>query len=263
MAHWPEYLIEAALLAVFMVSACGFGVLLGYPASPVVRRIPSGILRRGMMGLAMGLTAIALIYSSWGKQSGAHMNPAVTLSFWWLGKVRTADAVMYMTAQVAGGVAGVALSRCVLGRWLKHPRINHVATLPGRRGGRGLLIAWSVELVISFMLLSVVLRLADSPRLMPIAGLAAGGMVAVFILVAVPWSGMSMNPARSLGSAVFARAWRPLWVYFTAPPVGMMLAAALFASAHGPPRCAKVNHMGHHRCIFNDCRWGETREIGR
>ncbi len=61
------------------------------------------------MGLLMGLTAILIIYSPWGRQSGAHINPAVTLTFWRLGKVRTWDAIFYMLAQFAGGALGVLL----------------------------------------------------------------------------------------------------------------------------------------------------------
>src|SRR6516162_4081972 len=77
--HWPEYLMEAAGLGLFMVSAGLFGTLLEYPQSPVHRAIADPFLRRTLMGVAMGLTAVGIIYSPWGKQSGAHINPATTL----------------------------------------------------------------------------------------------------------------------------------------------------------------------------------------
>src|SRR5215469_1799131 len=77
--HWPEYLMEAGLLGAFMVSACLFGALYESPHSPVRQAIASQVLRRLLMGLSMGLTAIAIIYSPWGEQSGAHINPSVTL----------------------------------------------------------------------------------------------------------------------------------------------------------------------------------------
>ena len=79
--HWPEYLMEAALLGLFMISACAFTVLLEFPGSPVRQAVPDPGIRRFLTGLAMGTTAIALIYSPWGKQSGAHFNPAMTLTF--------------------------------------------------------------------------------------------------------------------------------------------------------------------------------------
>src|SRR6266487_3669549 len=107
--HWPEYLIEAWALGTFMVSAALFTALLEYPGSPVHQLIPNGSERRALIGLAMGLTAIALIYSPWGKQSGAHMNPATTLTFLRLGKVTGWDATGYIAAQFIGGVCGVLL----------------------------------------------------------------------------------------------------------------------------------------------------------
>ena len=112
--HWPEYLIEAAGLGLFMLSACVFGVLLFHPSSPVVAAIPDSILRRVLMGAAMGSTAVAIIYSPWGKRSGAHVNPATTLAFFRLGKVKPVDALFYVVAQFAGGVAGTLVAVALL-----------------------------------------------------------------------------------------------------------------------------------------------------
>jgi glycerol uptake facilitator-like aquaporin len=112
--HWPEYLMEAAGLGIFMLAACTFATLLEHPASPVRQAISDPILRRLLMGLAMGLTAINLIYSPWGKQSGAHLNPSVTLTFWRLGKVASWDALLYIAAQFVGGMTGVLLAAWVL-----------------------------------------------------------------------------------------------------------------------------------------------------
>src|SRR5437870_1664697 len=114
-SHWPEYLIEAACLGLFMVSACSFTVLLQHPGSILRQMVPSAFLRRLFTGLAMGLTAIALIYSPWGKQSGAHLNPSVTLTFLRLGKVEPWDAWFYIVAQFLGGTLGVLLSAVIWG----------------------------------------------------------------------------------------------------------------------------------------------------
>ena len=79
--HWPEYVMEAAGLGFFMISACLFGTIFEHPSSPVRQAITDPLPRRVLMGLAMGLTAVTIIYSPWGKQSGAHVNPSVTLAF--------------------------------------------------------------------------------------------------------------------------------------------------------------------------------------
>ena len=87
-----------------MLSACLFTVLLFHPASPVRALVPSPFVRRLLMGLAMGGTAVGLNYSAWGKQSGAHYNPAVTLTFARLGRIAPRDAAAYVAAQFAGAV---------------------------------------------------------------------------------------------------------------------------------------------------------------
>src|SRR4029450_4479989 len=109
--HWPEYLCEAAELGLFMISAGLFTILLHHPESSVVGFIPSEFTRRMLTGIAMGSTAIALVFSPLGKRSGAHFNPAVTLTFWRLGKVKNLDAVFYVIAQFMGGIVGVLAVR--------------------------------------------------------------------------------------------------------------------------------------------------------
>src|SRR5262252_666980 len=121
--HWPEYLCEAAELGLFMISAGLFTILLWHPWSPVPEVIPSEFVRRMLTGIAMGSTAIALVFSPLGKRSGAHFNPAVTLTFWRLGKVKAWDAVFYALAQFTGGLTGVLLARLILGSALAHPAV--------------------------------------------------------------------------------------------------------------------------------------------
>ena len=247
--HWPDYFMEAAELGLFMISACAFGVLFEHPASPVRQAIADPLPRRGLMGLAMGATAIAIVFSPWGKQSGAHFNPALTFTFWRLGKVRGRDALLYALFQFAGGLAGVALITPVLGALLADPAVNFVATLPGPHG---LGIAFLTEAAISFVLMGVVLAVSDTTRLARFTGIFAGALVAANITLTAPLSGMSMNPTRTLASALPASAWMGLWIYFTAPPLGMLLAAQLYLALRGRAaiRCAKLHHQNSKRCIF-------------
>lgn len=247
--HWPEYLMEGAGLAAFMIAACLFASLLEYPGSPVRQAVPDATLRRVLMGLAMGVTAIAIIYSPWGKQSGAHINPAVTLTFLRLGKIPFADAAFYIAAQFLGGLVGVLLAAALLGRVLADPTVRYVVTTPGSAGE---LVAFIAELVISFGLMLTVLTAISRPRLTRFTGVLAGVLIATYIAVEAPLSGMSMNPARTTASALPAGVWTAGWMYFVAPPLGMLLAAEVFRALTrgGAKHCAKLDHENDKRCIF-------------
>jgi len=245
--------MEAALLGIFMLSACLFSVLLFYPGWPAAKALPDPFLRRVLMGLAMGSTAVLLNYSPWGKQSGAHYNPAVTLTFTRLGKVSPADATGYVAAQFIGAILGVMVARVLVQMMLADQRVHFAVTRPGPRG---VAVAFTAEMVISFLLMTVVLVATNHRRLAPYTGLLAGLLVAAFITIEAPLSGMSMNPARTLGSAFWASDWTALWIYFIAPPLGMLTAAELYLRRRGPEGvfCAKLYHLSSKRCIFCEGR---------
>jgi aquaporin Z len=254
--HWPEYLIEALCLALFMVSAAAFATLFQHPSSPLAAWDAPGVVRRIPMGLAMGLTAMALIYSPMGARSGAHMNPAVTVTFLRLGKITPADAAGYIAAQFGGGAIGIVVAVWLLGGLPAHPSVSFVATTPGAAGA---VAAFSAEFGMSYVLMATVLALSNSPRAARFTGVGAGVLVAVYIVLEAPLSGMSMNPARTLGSNVLASMASSLWIYFTAPPLGMLLAGERYARRHGvgAVRCAKLHHPATGHCIFH-CRHTEN-----
>jgi aquaporin Z len=257
-SHWPEYAIEAALLMLFMISACGFTVLLEHPSSSLTSALPDPFVRRAIVGVAMGLTAIALIYSPWGQQSGAHFNPSVTLTYLRLGKIAASDALAYIAAQCAGGILGVALSFVVLGMLVSHPAVDFAVTVPGVQGP---LTAFVCELGISFTLMSAVLLLSNSSW-SPYTGVLCGTLVALYITFEAPYSGMSMNPARTLASAVVAQRWDAFWIYVAAPPLGMLAAAEIYRRVRGAHAvlCAKLQHRTLRRCIFR-CGYAAIEEI--
>jgi aquaporin Z len=254
--RWPEYLMEAFGLGLFMFLACAFGTLLEHPDSPARQAIANGDARRVLMGAAMGLTAILNIYSPWGKRSGSHLNPSTTLAFFRLGKVETWDAVFYALSQFAGAIAGVILARLLIGMLVAHPAVNYAVTLPGPSG---IPAAFVAEATITFILMSVVLNVSNTARIARYTGLFAGALVMIYISLEAPISGMSMNPARTLGSALPARAWQALWIYFTAPPIGMLAAAEVYLKTRGAKRvfCAKLHH-NNKRCIFR-CNFQELK----
>jgi aquaporin Z len=258
--HWREYSFEALGLGMFMVSACLFGALLEYPASAAHQAIPDALARRVLMGVAMGATAVGIIYSPWGRRSGAHINPAVTLTYFRLGRVPFWDACFYIIAQFAGGAAGVLVSRWTAPGAVMHPSVNYVVTVPGTAG---VAAAAAAELAISFGLMLAVLTVSGNRRSAPYTGLVAGALVAVYIALEAPYSGMSMNPARTAASAVVARVWTASWIYFVVPPLAMLLAAEVHVRARGWARvgCAKLHHDNRIRCIF--CGSSQFEEIDR
>lgn len=245
--------MEAWGLGVFMVSACVFGVLLFYPNSPLISL--NFTLRNVLMGIAMGATAIGIICSPWGKRSGAHINPSVTLTFLRLGKIKFYDALFYILAQFGGGILGVLLAWIFLGQLLEDSAVNFVVTVPGKDGAG---VAFIAETVISFLLMTMVLITSNSLKLSRFTPYLAGFLVAIYITFENPLSGMSMNPARTFGSAIVANVWTDWWIYFIAPPLAMLLAAEIYVRVKGLREiyCAKFHHHNNLRCIFN-CRFDE------
>jgi aquaporin Z len=192
--------------------------------------------------------------------SGAHFNPAVTLTYLRLGKVRVWDALFYVLAQFVGGVFGVALVSAVARPWLAHGSVRFVATVPG---AHGVAIAFVGEVAIAFVLMLTILNVSNTPRFARYTPFFAATLVATFITFEAPLSGMSMNPARTFGSAFVGQIWTALWVYFTAPVLAMQLAALVYRRTGRVVYCAKLHHHNGARCIFH-CAFGElaARESG-
>jgi len=240
--NWPNYGIEAFGLGAFMVAAGIAVTLLEYPQSPLHTAIPSTWVRRTLVGVAMGLTAMVIIYSPWGKRSGAHINPAVTLTFFRLNKIRPWDAAFYILAQFLGGLTGVMLVALLVGAPFEQPPVNYVVTIPGEPGVG---VAFIAEFVMSLGLMWGILNVSNSQRFPQFTGLLAGILVATYIAVEAPLSGMSINPARSFASALPAEIWTAFWIYYFAPPLGMLFAAELYLRQPQRPKvlCAKLCPM--------------------
>jgi aquaporin Z len=249
---WREYLMEGGCLGIFMLSACLFTAWLEYPHSGLYVAHP--FWRTALIGVAMGATLLLIVHTPWGKQSGAHMNPAVTLTFLSLGKITPWRAAGYIAGQFAGGIAGVIVAFLIAGEPVM--RVRFAVTQPG---SAGVGVAFAAEALISFLMMTTVLSTSNSRRFSRWTPYFAAALVALFITVEARYSGMSMNPARTVASAVAAGQWTAIWVYFTAPVLGMLLAAAFYRL--GPPRasqvyCAKLHHHNRRPCSFN-CNHGE------
>lgn len=186
------------------------------------------------MGIAMGLTAIALVYSPWGKRSGAHFNPAVTLAFFRLGKFTPWDSFFYVLAQFIGGLTGVKLVAVLWGHLFTDAPVHYIVTVPGKWG---IGTAFVAELLMAFALMLMVLIVSNHQRWFRLTGIFAGLMLATYITLAAPISGPSLNPARSFASALSAQVWTAFWIYYFAPPLAMMVAVELYLrSTRANPR---------------------------
>ena len=228
-AHWPLYLYEAAELAAFMLSACLATAFLFAPHSPATALNPT--LRRLLMGLAMGLTAVAIIKSPWGRRSGAHFNPAISLTFYRLGKIGPRDTFFYVLAHFLGAPLGVILSALLLGPIIRLPQVNYAVTVPGLGGPPA---AFAAETFMAALLMAAVLITSNSKRFSPYTAWLMGLLITGYVFVFAPVSGFSINPARTFGSAVVANIWSSLWIYFTAPLLGMFASAELYIRIAGP-----------------------------
>jgi aquaporin Z len=247
--RWPNYAIEAAGLGAFMVSALGFTLLLEHPASPVRAALPDALARRALIGCAMGATLLALVYNPLGQRSGAHFNPVLTLTFLRLGKIAPADAALYAAAQFLGGAAGVAALALASAPALADAHVKFAVTQPG---APGVVAALAGEIAIAFVQMLLVLAVSNTKRLNAFTGVFAAVGVATYITLEAPLSGMSMNPARTVASALPSGIWTGAWIYFLAPPLGMLLAAEAFGTLTRwqARHCAKLDHAPGVRCIF-------------
>ncbi|HMG35470.1 MAG TPA: aquaporin [Blastocatellia bacterium] len=248
--HWSEYLMEAGEIALYMFLVLTFATWLLHPASPLHHAIHSDVLRRAVMGFLVGSAVVAIIMTPWGKQSGGHFNPAITLTFYRLGKLAFWDTFFYVAAQFAGAAGGVGIAAYVLRDAPKNASVHYAVTTPGIFGNAG---AFAGEVTISFVLMAGVLFATNREAVARYAPYLVGGLYAMFITFEAPLSGMSMNPARTFGSAFRAGYWQAFWIYLFAPTLGMLAGAEIFlwARAGIGPYCAKIHHDNDKRCIFH------------
>jgi aquaporin Z len=243
-AHWPEYLMEAAGLALILLVSCAITAIVETRLRPGW----SGGSRRAIEGLTIATTLVSLIYSPWGRRSGAHFNPAVTLTFLALRRVQSWDAAFYTALQFVGAVVGILIAGYVLGPSLREAPVTWIVTQPGVYGAH---VAFAAEFAIAFILMSAILWVGGNQALARFTGLVAGGLVFLYVCFEAPLSGFSMNPARTFASAAASGMWSGFWIYVIAPPAGMLTAACAnrLVAPRSIIRCAKLIHDSTTRCI--------------
>jgi aquaporin Z len=214
-----QYIAEA--LGTFALVFAGCGAI-------VVDGLYGGQIGHVGVSLVFGLVVMSVIYAV-GNISGAHINPAVTLGFYFSGRMEKRLVPAYLVSQLLGGILAAAVL------WLLFPAHETLgATLPASDAWRVFLL----EVLLSFFLMFVILNVSTGHKEQGImAGVAIGGTVALEALFAGPVSGASMNPARSFGPALLSGQLESVWIYLTAPVLGMLLAVPSCRWVQGPECC--------------------------
>ena len=217
---------KEALLAEFLGTF--FLVFFGCGAD-IVNELFGGELGQLGICIVFGLVVMAVIYS-FGNVAGAHINPAVTLALCFAGRFDLKLLPSYVAMQLIGATLAALFLR-----WI----FSESEALGLTQPNIGLFRAFVVEIIISFVLMSVVLNLGGEQQEKKImAGAAIGGVVTFAALVAGPITGASMNPARSLGPAIAALNFESIWLYVVAPVIGMLLACPVCRWVQGPKCCS-------------------------
>ena len=226
---WKQKLIlygcEALGLGMFMFSAGVFDILIDHPDLWVRQHLYSAIARRFFIGFSMGLTALGIMFSPFGKKSGAYINPSVTIVRYCLGEINLLDCIFYCISQFIGGAIGMYWVVLILPDWVAHPAINYIVTIPPKNGQT---LAFILEFLISFLLILTVLFTGKSKFWNKYIPFFVAILITLYITFEAPYSGMSMNPARTFASAIVANQWNSFWIYCTAPVLGMLAGEEIY-----------------------------------
>jgi aquaporin Z len=235
--NFKLYLMEALGLAIFMVSACFFGAMLFSPESAWYQFLPNDMARNILMGVAMGLTALFIFYSPFTAPGGAHINPAVTITFLRVKKIGSADAFFYILFQFIGGTLAVFIMQLLMGKILTGSPVSSVVTVPANNG---VIAAALTEFSIAFLMITMVLFTSASKGLKKYSRIMAACLVCIFVIFAGPVSGFGMNPTRSFASAFAANIYTSFWIYLFVPFAGMLAAAECFIRIKAVKRKCKL-----------------------
>jgi aquaporin Z len=240
---WTVYLSELVGTALLLVVGLSVVILNFGTGSPVAALLPDAGLRRLITGFLFGTTGALIALSPVGKESGAHINPVVTIAFWLMGKLRGHHATGYVLAQLIGAVLG---SLPLLAWGAMGLSVDFGATSPGSAYGAELALLG--EVATTFALIIGLFLFVRHPRLRRYTPGLFPFLYAVMVFLEAPVSGTSTNPARSLGPAVVSGDWHDWWVYWIGPALGMLLAVGFYKRSwlrHLEIEVAKLYHFEH------------------
>jgi aquaporin Z len=251
--NWAEYTAELVGTAfnIFVgLSAVVFNFGQGLPMEHL---IPDKSIRLLITGLIFSGSGALFAISPLGKLSGGHISSSVTLAFWAHGKMHGQDAVGYIVAQFIGAILGAILMVSVWGKYAGS--VYNGMTLPG--AGYALWFVFLAEVFVTFLLVLSIFLFVCNHRLMRWTPLMTWLLITAIVWQEAPISGTSLNPARSIGPAFVTGLWRDQWLYCIAPPLGALLAVAMFRLLSMGRRdvlSCKLCHVPHYRSIFKNVR---------
>lgn len=222
--HVVDWLCEFAGTAFQLFVGFCVVSLFESPRSPLAAALPAGP-RLVLIGIAFGLLAAAVALSPIGRRSGAHLNPAVTAGFFLRGHTPGRDVIGYAVAQIAGAVVAAAAFTAALPAWSASVSSARTAPRTGLAGWE----AVGIEAGLTLGLLCTVFAMVSSARTARWTPAAVTGVLAGLIWAGAPWTGASMNPARTIGPDLVSGRWPSIWVYLVGPVLGACLAAGGFA----------------------------------
>jgi aquaporin Z len=235
---WQTYLSELVGTALLVLVGLTIVILMFGAGSPGASAIPSEGLRRLITGFLFGTTGALIALSPVGKESGAHINPVVTLGFWMMGKLKSPTALGYVLAQLTGATIG-SLPLLLFGSM--GGSVAFGATLPGE--GYTTAAVLMGEVITTFGLIAGLCIFLGFRPLRPFTPALFPFLYAFMVYIESPLSGTSTNPARSLGPAIISGQWQGWWIYWVGPLIGMLVGVAMFSSLAKRIEVAKLYHF--------------------
>jgi aquaporin Z len=238
---WTLYAAELLGTALLLVGGLSAVIFVVSPASPVATLALPGWLARGIAGALFGLTGTLVTLSAFGRHSGAHLNPAMTLAFLVEGRISASHAAWYVVSQLLGAIAGAA---AVLVWGPVGTPLRYGATTPAP--GLTPWLAVGLEALCTTVLVGTVFVFLGNTRLRRFTAWTMGPMYALMVSLEAPWTGTSTNPARSLGPAVVTGTWQGFWIYLVGPALGAAAGVGLArVLGHGERRVDQARIARH------------------
>jgi aquaporin Z len=235
---WQPMVAEFIGTALLVLVGLSVVIFMFGAGSPMARVLPGEGTRRAITGFLFGTTGALIALSPVGTESGAHINPIVTLGFWLMGKLDSWVALSYVLAQLAGATVGCLplLAWGAMGR-----SVQFGATLPGEGYAVGTVLMG--EAITTFAMVTGLCLCLGFRRIRPFTPAMFPFLYSFMVYVEAPLSGTGTNPARSLGPAIISGAWNGWWIYWVGPVIGTL--AAILACSFLAKRIevAKLYHF--------------------